>query len=571
MQKPVAGLTGPLLPHLLLNGMIHLLIIACYGAQAWLTADALYMLMQQGLAADIAPALVMLAVTILLRALLLWLSEYTAQRIALACKVHLRERLLNQLVRFGPGLTLLHPGSDIQGTVNGGVEAMESYYSRYLPALFSALSGCSLIVLTLAVVDWRSALLLGFFTLAFPLLDELWMRWQMPKASGVFTAMGAFAATLLDALQGLLTLKAFGAVTAWRARLAGQASDLRKASMATLKVILMRGGITRLVSLSGMALVLVFNAWRVVENDLSPFVLLLTLFLAREAFRPLIRLENAFHTAWAAGGAVGPINDLLTLTAQVDEPPVPKAKPQRHDIRIEHLSFRYPQGNLALSDISLTVAEGQFVALVGPSGAGKSTFVTLLLRCFDANAGAILIGGVDIRQLSLHNLREMIGVVSQEVFLFHGTLAETLRMAKPDACVDELMAAAEAAQLGEFIAGLPLGMDTPIGERGANLSGGQRQRVAIARALLKDAPILILDEATSSLDAASERALRGALARLRKHRTTIAIAHRLETIQDADRILVFDQGKLVEQGNHHQLNAAGGRYAQLMAAQGEAP
>lgn len=571
MQKPVAGLTGPLLLPLLLNGGIHLLIVACYGAQAWLTASALYALMQKGIAADLTLPLVMLAVTILLRALLLWLSEFTAQRIALACKVNLRKRLLNQLVRFGPGLTLLHHGSDIQGTVNGGVEALESYYSRYLPALFSAVSGCSLIVLTLAVVDWQSALLLGFFTLAFPLLDALWMRWQMPKASGVFAAMAAFTATLLDALQGLLTLKAFGAVPGWRARLAGQAADLRRASMTTLKVILMRGGITRLVSLSGMALVLVFNAWRVVEHDLSSFVLLLTLFLSREAFRPLIRLENAFHTAWAAGGAIGPINDLLTLTAPVDEPAEPQARPKRYDIRIDRLSFRYPQGNQALSDVSMTVDEGQFVAIVGPSGAGKSTFATLLLRCFDADTGSIHIGGVDIRQLSLHSLRETIGVVSQEVFLFHGTLAENLRIARPDASDDQLIAAADAAQLGEFIASLPMGMATPIGERGANLSGGQRQRVAIARALLKDAPVLILDEATSSLDAASERALRDALARLRKHRTTIAIAHRLETIQDADRILVFDRGELVEQGNHHQLKAAGGRYAQLMAAQGEAP
>nr|WP_314423530.1 ABC transporter ATP-binding protein [uncultured Erwinia sp.] len=571
MKKPVAGLTGPLLPSLLQNGVIHLLIVACYGAQAWLTADALCLLMQQGLAADVTPPLVMMAAIILLRALLLWLSEYTAQRIALACKVNLRERLLNQLVRFGPGLTLLHPGSDIQGAVNGGVEALEGYYSRYLPALFSALFGCSLIVLMLAVVDWPSALLLGIFTLAFPLIDGLWMRWQMPKASGVFTAMGAFAAQLLDALQGLLTLKAFGAAAAWRERLAARASDLRQASMATLKVILMRGGITRLVSLSGIALVLVFNAWRVVHHDLLPFVLLLTLFLTREAFRPLIRLENAFHTAWAAGGAVGPINDLLTLTAPVAEPANPQASPLHHDIRIDRLSFRYPQGNLALSDVSLTVAEGQFVALVGPSGAGKSTLVTLLLRCFDAEQGSIHIGGVDIRQLSLQALRETIGVVSQEVFLFHGTLADNLRIARPDASDDELAEAAAAAQLSELIAGLPLGMATPVGERGANLSGGQRQRVAIARALLKDAPILILDEATSGLDAASERALREALAALRRRRTTIAIAHRLETIQDADRILVFDHGELVEQGNHHQLSAAGGRYAQLMAAQGEAP
>lgn len=568
MNKPVAGLTGPLLPGLLQNGIIHLFIIACYGAQAWLIADLLSRLMLQGAEVGLTRPLILLAATIVLRAILLWLAELTAQRIALACRVHLRGRLLDQLVRFGPGITLLHPGSDLQGTINGGVEALEGYYSRYLPALFSALTGCSLILIGLAIVDWPSALLLGLFTLAFPLLDGLWMRWQMPKASGVFGAMSAFTATLLDALQGLVTLKAFGAAPAWRQRLAVRAADLRRASMDTLKVILMRGGITRLVSLSGMAVVLVVNAWRVAENGMMPFVLLLTLFLSREAFRPLIRLENAFHTAWAAGGAINPINDLLMLTTPVPDPPQPQPRPQRFAITVDHLSFRYPTGGLALSDVSLSINEGEFVALAGPSGAGKSTLATLLLRCFDPDHGSIRIGGVDIRQLPLHSLRELVSVVSQDVFLFHGTLAENLRIARPEASDNELAAAASAAQLGELIAALPQGMHTPVGERGANFSGGQRQRIAIARALLKDAPILILDEATSALDTASERALRDAMVGLRRRCTTIAIAHRLESIRHADRILVFEQGKLVEQGNHQQLSTTGGRYAQLVAAQG---
>ncbi|WP_455813654.1 ABC transporter ATP-binding protein [Pseudomonas graminis] len=550
------------------NVAIGILTQASYLGQALLVAQVLTLLMQAEYGAHVITALWWLVAVVVLRALLLWLTEITALRIARISKTVLRQRLLDQLVRFGPGLSLLHPAAALQNTVIAGVDALEGYYSRYLPAVLTAPLACGLVLAVMAWVDGPTALLLMLFVIACPLCDWLWMRWQMPKASSVFSAMGDFAAELLDALQGLVTLKVFGASPRWRARLANRAAALRQASMTTLRVTLIRSGLTRMITLSGIALVLMMNAWRVAEHQLTPFTLLLTLFIAREAFRPLAQLENAFYSAWAASGARAPVDALLTLTAPVAEPANPCPRPLHFDLHIDRISFRYPDGRQALSDVSLQIPERQFIALVGPSGAGKSTLATLLIRCFDPDLGTIFLGGTDITELPLATLREMISVVSQDVFLFHGSIADNLRIARPDASDEALHQAAEQAQIADFIQQLPAGYDTPVGERGAQLSGGQRQRLAIARALLKDAPILILDEATASVDAASERALRDALAQL-SGRTVIAIAHRLESIRHADRILVFDNGRLAEQGTHTQLVAANGRYAQLLAAQEE--
>ena len=296
----------------------------------------------------------------------------------------------------------------------------------------------------------------------------------------------------------------------------------------------------------------------------------MTLFLAREAFRPLDRLEREFHTAWSATGALEPIAALLDTTPDVQEPGRPAALPARNDIAFEDVSFAYGKNEAqALSSVSFGVGEKEFVALVGPSGAGKSTVVALLLRFFDPTAGHIRIGGTDIRELGLDALHSLISVVSQDTYLFHGSIEDNLRIAKPDATPEEIRAALRAARIDDFIESLPRGDATPIGERGSQLSGGQRQRLAIARALLKDAPILLLDEATSSVDAASERAIQQALDELAGRRTTLVIAHRLSTIRRADRILVLDAGRIVEQGDHAGLARGKGLYARLMLAQGE--
>jgi ATP-binding cassette subfamily C protein CydCD len=500
----------------------------------------------------------------------MWLAEIAAQAIAQHTKEHLRHKLLSHLIELGPAIVLRRQTGDLQATIVAGVEALETYYSRYLPSIFVAIFGCLGVVLFLTWVDWKSALLLGAFVVAFPLADRLWLRWRMPKSSGVFAALGAFGAYLLDSLQGIVTLKAFDATAARRASLVQRAADLRREAMTTLSVTLMRTGLTGFITLGGIALVLCVNAWRTAAGELAPVVLFMTLFLAREAFRPLDRLEREFHAAWAAGGAAAPIAALLATTSEVRQPVEAAAAPTTNDISFDAVSFIYQDGKTpALASVSFTVREREFVALVGPSGAGKSTIVSLLLRFFDPTSGNIRIGGTDIRTLSLDTLRSLVSVVSQDTYLFHGTIEDNLKIAKPDACIDEIRDAARAAHIEAFIESLPQGYATEIGERGAHLSGGQRQRIAIARAILKNAPILLLDEATSSVDPRSERAIQEALDTLVSRRTTLVIAHRLSTIRKADRILVLDGGRIVEEGDHRSLEGNGQFYSKLMLAHGE--
>jgi ATP-binding cassette, subfamily B, bacterial MsbA len=238
-------------------------------------------------------------------------------------------------------------------------------------------------------------------------------------------------------------------------------------------------------------------------------------------------------------------------------------------IEFHDVGFGYEDGHAhILKDVSLKVGAGQMIAIVGRSGAGKTTMVNLLPRFYDVTAGAILIDGVDIRDVSLKSLREQIGIVTQETVLFDDTIANNIAYGSlAERSRAEIEAAAEAAYVSEFAAELPSGLDTRVGERGALLSGGQRQRVAIARALLKDAPVLILDEATSALDTESERRIQAALARLMQGRTTLVIAHRLSTIERADRIVVMRDGAIVEMGSHEELLARRGYYSSLHSLQ----
>jgi subfamily B ATP-binding cassette protein MsbA len=237
------------------------------------------------------------------------------------------------------------------------------------------------------------------------------------------------------------------------------------------------------------------------------------------------------------------------------------------EIAYEHVSFAYRDGEPAVQDVSFTVPRGTLLALVGPSGSGKSTIVDLLARFFDVSDGRITIDGVDIRDARIADLRGLLGIVSQETVLFHDTVRANIAYGVADATDEEIQAAARAAHAHEFIRQLPHGYDTRVGERGVELSGGQRQRIAIARALLRDPPILVMDEATSSLDTESERVIQDAVERLLEGRTVFVIAHRLSTVQRADQILVMDRGRVVERGTHAQLLAESGVYRRLYELQ----
>ncbi|ROR03717.1 ATP-binding cassette subfamily C protein CydCD [Delftia acidovorans] len=543
-------------------------------AQAMLVVHALCLarlLAQAMKGASLHPWLAIGLAALVLRGVLVWLEEWWAQQVGMRTRAVLRERLLARLMRLGPAWAAARPTGELQATLVAAVDAVQVHASRHVPGLLGAVLGCALALGALAWVDAGCALLLAVFVLGQPLLDRLWLRRHMPGASGVMAALAAFGAQLLDSLRGMETLWAFGASARWRMRLAEQAARLRAESMHTLRATLLRTGLTRFVGLAGMASVLGWGSWQLGQGRLDAASLLAVLLLSREAFRPLERLEKAFHAAWAARDGLHAIDALLHAPLPVPEPQRPGPAPADGRISLSGVCFAHDQGQEpgrpeVLHGLDLDIADGEWVALVGPSGVGKSTLLSLLWRAVDPRRGMVCLGGRDLRELSLAQLRSRVALVAQDTLLFSGSLEDNLRMASPQACLRDIKAVLRDVQLADLVDSLPQGLQTEVGEFGAHLSGGQRQRLALARALLRRAPVLLLDEPTSSADPRTEQALLQVLRPLRGRRTFVMAAHRLETAREADRIVVLENGRVAEQGTHDDLLRRGGRYARLWAA-----
>jgi ATP-binding cassette subfamily B protein len=319
----------------------------------------------------------------------------------------------------------------------------------------------------------------------------------------------------------------------------------------------------------GPAIVWLGGGWLALRHSIAVGVVVAFVsYIQQRLYGPAASLAGIQVQIVSALAVFERIFDYLDMTPEEYEPPqAVSLDAVRGDIRFEHVTFGYSSEREVLEDVDLHIEPGQVAAFVGPSGGGKTTITQLVPRFYDPHAGRVLIDGHDVRALTLESLRRDIGIVTQETYLFHDTVAANLRYAKPDATLDELHAAARAANIHEFIASLPSGYETIVGERGHKLSGGERQRLAIARVLLKDPKILILDEATSALDSHNEAAIQAALVPLMRGRTSLVIAHRLSTILSADVIFVVERGRIVERGTHAVLLARGGEYARLYRKQ----
>ena len=384
-------------------------------------------------------------------------------------------------------------------------------------------------------------------------------------------AASAMNALLMDNLQGVRQIKAFGRENHEDARFATRADELRTGTLGIMRVWATYSPAMSFAGALGMALVLWVGGTQVLANQISLGQLIGFLFYLALFYEPISRLHGLNQMLQAARAAGERVFDILDVSQERArwQTTVPLRLPTRGVVVYENVTFRYNDDRLVLDDISLSTRPGQMVALAGPTGAGKSTLVNLLPAFYETTSGKITIDGQDIREITLESLRASISIVSQEAFLFNGTIRENIRYGKPDASETELLSASVAANCHEFIMHLPNGYDSRVGERGVKLSVGEKQRVSIARALLKDAPILILDEATASVDTATEKLIQEALERLMANRTSFVIAHRLSTIRKADQILVMRKGRIVERGTHEELlSLPSGLYSKLARIQG---
>jgi ATP-binding cassette subfamily B protein len=524
--------------------------------------------------ADLVPLIVAIAALVVGRGLVQVWKEDVANKTGAEMKVRLREKVYRHVLALGPGRIDQQRSGGVALSLVDGVEMLETFFGQYLPQLLVAALTPLIIFLFMAWLDLTTGLIFlvfAIFTLVVPALFHSLNRESALSRRDTYAALGN---DFVDGVQGLPTLKAFGQSRAHGDLLADRARRLYRSTMFVLAANIVTSGITILGISAGAAIALGWGALRVQQGTLELQMLLIVLMLGVEVFRPLRELVSLYHRGMVAMSATTAIYEVLDAKPEVVDPAegasgtAADSAPLAPEVRFEGVSFRYPsRRGEALRDLSFTLEAGKTLGVVGPSGAGKSTLVWLLLRFFDADKGRVLVGGRDVREIPLTKLRETVAVVTQDTYLFYGTVAENLRIAKPEATKAEIEEAARAANAHAFISALSRGYETIVGERGARLSGGQRQRLAIARALLKDAPILVLDEALSSVDAENEAVIQQALERLQRGRTTLVIAHRLSSVANADQIMVLEDGKVAELGRHAELLAAGGVYANLMSAQ----
>jgi ATP-binding cassette subfamily B protein len=413
-------------------------------------------------------------------------------------------------------------------------------------------------------VAWMAILPMPFIVFGSVAFQKL----LAPRYADVREKVGLLNGRLSNNISGITTIKSFTAEDYEKARLRTDSEAYRQSNTKAIALSAAFIPLIRMLILIAFTILLIFGGMEAVAGRMSVGTYSVLVFLVQLLLWPLTRLGDTFDLYQRAMASTNRIMDLLDTQIAIHPGNVPlPVETVRGDVLFKNVSFAYQDRQAIIENLSLHIPAGKTIAIVGSTGSGKSTLVKLLLRFYEVRSGNITVDNIELQNLNLRDLRRCIGLVSQDVFLFHGTVAENIAYGSFDATEKEIITAAKIAEAHEFITRLPQDYETIVGERGQKLSGGQKQRIAIARAVLKNPPILILDEATSAVDNETEAAIARSLERITKNRTTIAIAHRLSTIRNADCIYVMENGKLLESGTHEQLLEKNGIYESLWRIQ----
>ncbi|NTV98111.1 MAG: thiol reductant ABC exporter subunit CydD, partial [Chlorobiaceae bacterium] len=526
--------------------------------------------------AGILPLLFFFAFFTLLRMIGNWTSHVKAVEGSAIIREKLFGRLAAKVAALGPLYSRSVQSGRLSTTMLKGIESLDAYFSSYLPQIFLALFTPLLVVAAIMPDDWQSAVILLLSAPLIPFFMILIGKSASAVTEKQWKTMSRMSGQFLDILQGLSTLKLFAQSARRRKSIEETGENFRKATMKVLKIAFLSSLTLELVGTIGTAIIAVSIGMRLMESRLSFRHALFVLMLTPDFYLPLRQLGTKFHAGMEGASASKEIFDLLeqelpaAAAAAIDRLSAEKYA-GNNGIVFSGVTYTYPGASVPAADnVSFTIPSGKTIALIGPSGAGKSTLINILLRFLEPEKGYITYEGKPVIEIDEAAWHRLISWVPQHPHLFNATLRENILLAMPDATDTALQQALEESGLSEFVRSLPLGLETIIGEQGARLSGGEAQRVALARAFLKNAPLLVLDEPTSHTDPELEAELRRSMLTLTRGRTTLIIAHRLETIRTADRIVVISDGKITASGTHDELVSTEGFYRRSLHLQQEA-
>ena len=506
-----------------------------------------------------------------LRVLFRFMSNYLAHKAAWYLVGDMRTKVYDKLERMHLGFFHDKQTGDLMSRVVNDTRDFELLYAHMIPETITNLVTFTGVLIVLLTINWRLALITCFPIPLILISGLIFSKKVRPFFRVSQSKMGELNGKLQDNLSGVHEIQSFGREDYETGRVNEKNFDHVRAMLQALKISAVFHPSVEFISSLGTILVVGFGGYLAYREGLSvedivSFLLYLSLFYA-----PVAGLANLLENMQQSMAGAERVMDILDAPQEItDKPNAKELRDVQGDIEFDHVSFAYEEDSPVLDDVSFHCEPGKMLALVGPTGVGKTTLTQLISRFYEPNSGRILIDGTDISDVTMESLRKNIAPVLQDTFLFNGTIAENIGYARPDATPDEIRDAAKAANIDADIMQMPDGYDTQVGERGVRLSGGQKQRVAIARAILRRAPIIILDEATASVDVETEQQIQKAIAGLAGRRTIIAIAHRLSTIRNADQILVIENGKVSESGTHDELVALGGSYARMNEIQSAA-